>query len=290
MKIILDLLRVRDWAKNLFVFLPIIFGGELLVWPTLLMGIEVFACFCLISSSIYILNDVHDRDYDRSHPRKRNRPIAAGLVNRSVAWGCSLTLGCAGFITALFLLRTTPGAIGAMFGYAVLNLAYTYFLKDIAIIDVISIATGFVLRVVAGGYACGIWVSPWLIVMTFMLTLFIAVGKRRDDVIRNEEGSESRKSASGYSLEYIDMTMGILSACLLVAYLIYSLSPEVEARFHSGSVYLTAIFVVAGILRYMQVAIVKRSSGDPTRLFYRDPFIICCCVLWLLSFILIIYG
>lgn len=290
MKIIVELLRVRDWTKNLFVFLPIIFGGELLSETALLKGLEVFVCFCILASAIYIVNDLHDCGYDRNHPAKCMRPIAAGLVTRLQAIACFLALTACGLVLSLFLLKDTPEAVLALLCYFILNLLYTFWLKELAVIDVMAIAAGFVLRVVAGGAACGIWVSPWLIVMTFLLTLFIAFGKRRHDVVRISEGSRPRKSATAYSLPFIDMTMGILAACLMVAYIIYSLSPEVEARFNSSSVYLTSIFVIAGILRYMQDAMVKNGSGDPVRLFYRDPFIIGCSLLWLGSFILIIYG
>lgn len=290
MKIILELLRVRDWTKNLFVFLPIIFGGELLAGCVLLKGLEVFVCFCILASAIYIVNDLHDCGYDRSHPAKFMRPIAAGIVPRPLAIASFLALTGFGTVLSFFLLKDTPEAVLALLGYFFLNLLYTFWLKELAIIDVMAIAAGFVLRVVAGGAACGIWVSPWLIVMTFLLTLFIAFGKRRDDVVRISKGNQPRKSAAGYSLPFIDMTMSVLAACLLGAYLVYSLSPEVEARFNSSCVYLTSIFVIAGILRYMQDTMVNTGSGDPVRLFYRDPFIIGCSLLWLASFILIIYG
>ena len=159
-----------------------------------------------------------------------------------------------------------------------------------AIIDAMVIALGFVLRVFAGGEACGIPVSPWLTIMVFMLTLFIAFGKRRDDLIRmKEERHVIRKSVAGYTLGFVDQAMTLLASALVVAYIIYSLQPEVESRFNSHYVYLTTIFVIAGVLRYMQIAIVKKNSGQPTEMVYNDPFLLTCIILWIATFIFIIY-
>lgn len=288
MMAILRLLRVREWVKNLFVFLPLLFGGGLLSYSRLISAAVAFACFSLAASSIYILNDIHDRDYDRLHPLKRNRPIASGRVSPALAGGVCAALACAALALSQWLLPFTSTFIVA--AYIALNILYTYVLKHVAIVDVMTIAAGFVLRVLCGGTACDTWVSPWLVTMVFLLTLFIAFGKRRDDLLRIRNNEEAvRRSAASYSLNFIDQTMTLLAGAMTVAYIIYTLSPEVVQRFGSDRVYLTAVFVIAGILRYMQIAMVRNESGDPTAVALRDPFTAGCCVLWLASFIAIIY-
>lgn len=277
-------MRLNHWVKNLFVFLPIIFGGGLLAPSKISAALISFLCFSLISSSIYIFNDLFDREADRQHKVKCTRPIAAGLVSVKTAILLmiillSLSVGLS------FALFKSYSVAAVILSYFVLNVAYTIWLKHLAIIDVMIIAIGFDLRVFAGGFACDISISPWLAVMVFLLTLFIAFGKRRDDMIHNPE----RRSVSGYTQVFIDIVMAVLSSTLFITYLIYTLSPEVETRFHSSYVYLTSIFVIAGMLRYLQLALVHKNTGDPAILAYRDPFLLACALLWLGSFGFIIY-
>lgn len=271
-------------------FLPLIFGGGLLSVKPLLSAVIVFFCFSLMASAIYIVNDLADIDADRKHPVKKNRPVASGSINEVVAGCIAGFLGTLSLTGAARLLPSIPHVWMIIGAYMLLNLLYTYFLKHLAIIDVSVIAIGFVLRVLAGGAASNITVSPWLIVMVFILALFIAFGKRRDDLIRSEEnGPNVRRSVRNYTVGFVDQAMSMLASAMIVAYIIYTLQPEVEARFSSGYVYLTTIFVIAGILRFMQLTIVHKDSGQPTRLMLRDPFIIICGILWLGSFIFIIY-
>lgn len=288
---VVELLRVREWVKNLFVFLPLIFGGRLFATVPLLNALVMFACFSLMASAVYILNDLHDRESDRLHPLKCRRPLAAGEFSPTAAAAIcgALAVGSLEWCSHRFGDNILP--VTVLGSYAVLNLFYTYWLKRHAIIDVLCIAVGFVLRVVAGGVACDIWVSPWLILMVFLLTLFIAFGKRRDDLVRMAtDNGPLRKSAECYTLHFADTILGMLAGCLIVAYFIYSLSPEVIARFDCGYVFVTGLFVVAGLLRYLQLIFSSGQGGDPTGIVYRDPFIAGCCILWLASFFVIIYG
>ncbi len=288
--VIFKLIRVRQWVKNLFVFLPLIFGGKLLSESGVWHGLAAFICFSFASSSIYVLNDIADRESDRQHPLKRNRPIASGKVTVASAGIISVLLALVALAGSAVLLPESPGVLWIIAAYIGLNLLYSYWLKHFAIIDVMVIAVGFVLRVMAGGAACDIPVSPWLTVMVFMLTLFIAFAKRRDDLVKISSGKKiSRRSVAGYTLGFIDQTMSLLASAMIVAYIIYTLQPDVEARFDSKYVYLTTIFVIAGILRYMQIAIVMKDSGQPTEKIYRDPFLLGCVICWILSFIFIIY-
>ncbi len=290
MKDFLKLIRIHQWVKNLCVFLPLIFGGGLLSGPRVMAAVIVFFCFSLMASAIYIVNDLADLTSDRKHPVKKNRPVAAGRIPEWAAGAVSGAFASLSLILAARLLPATPEVWIIIGGYGVLNLCYTYLLKHLAIIDVSVIATGFVLRVLAGGAASGIEVSPWLAVMVFLLTLFIAFGKRRDDLQHSDKSGQSlRKSVRNYTVGFVDQAMSMLASAVIVAYVIYTLQPEVEARFHSHYVYLTTIFVIAGILRYMQITVVHRDSGQPSRLMLRDPFILICGILWLGSFIFIIY-
>ncbi len=288
--VIFKLLRVKQWVKNLFVFLPAIFSGQLLNAETFLHTLEAFFVFCLISSTIYILNDICDRKADREHPRKRLRPIASGKVSVGLASVIAVVIFVAAFVLAWLFFGMNVDVFLIAAGYVIMNIAYTLTLKNIAILDVIIIATGFVLRVLMGGAACGIWVSPWLVMMVFLLTLLIAFGKRRDDLIlAATDGKKIRKSVTGYNITFINQVISLLAGTMIVAYVCYTLSNDVMMRFASQNVYLTSVFVIAAVLRYLQLIYVREESGSPTDIIYRDRFIQSCCVLWLLSFIFIIY-
>ena len=288
--VIFKLLRVKQWVKNLFVFLPAIFSGQLLNAETFLHTLEAFFVFCLISSTIYILNDICDRKADREHPRKRLRPIASGKVSVGLASVIAVVIFVAAFVLAWLFFGMNVDVFLIAAGYVIMNIAYTLTLKNIAILDVIIIATGFVLRVLMGGAACSIWVSPWLVMMVFLLTLLIAFGKRRDDLIlAATDGKKIRKSVTGYNITFINQVISLLAGTMIVAYVCYTLSNDVMMCFASQNVYLTSVFVIAAVRRYLQLIYVREESGSPTDIIYRDRFIQSCCVLWLLSFIFIIY-
>lgn len=286
----METLRVRQWVKNLFVYVPLVFSGNMLNPQLILESTGAFMTFCLLASSIYIINDLRDRDADRRHPVKRLRPIASGRFPSGMAVFLSAAL-CAMSFAMAWGCGFTANSYLILAGYLVMNLMYSFGLKHIAILDVIIIAAGFVLRVLLGGVATHIWVTPWLVMMVFLLTLLIGFGKRRDDLIKMErEEVDVRKSVQEYNLTFINQVLGILAATVIVAYVSYTLTPEVEARFHSGNVYLTSVFVIGAVLRYLQIALVKERTGNPTQLVYSDRFIQICTVLWLASFLLIIYG
>lgn len=284
----LRLLRPWQWVKNLFVFLPLIFGGQATSCRGLIAALVAFVSFSLAASAVYALNDITDRERDRLHPGKCRRPVASGTISTNAAGAVC------GLLSALSLLvaRQLPSSATACIiisVYLVLNILYSYWLKNIGIIDVMTIACGFVLRVLLGGVACGIYVSPWLITMVFMLTLLVAFGKRRDDLMKGGDTGHGRRSVAGYTVAYVDQVMPLLAGAVIVAYIIYTLTPEVTRRLDSEYVYVTAIFVVAAILRYLQIVTVREDSGRPTRIFYRDPFMVGCCVAWAVTFMLIIY-
>jgi len=287
----IQLLRPLQWVKNLFVFAPIFFSNHLLdanyFWPTLI----VFAAFCLISSSIYCFNDLKDVDADRLHPKKCKRPIASGAV--SVKAGYTMMLLC--MIGAFSLLPfsgsiNTPYLYIVMTTYWLMDIAYCLWLKKFAIVDVSIIAIGFVLRVFIGGLTTDIWVSHWLILMTFLVTLFLALTKRNDDYrIYEQTGIKPRVSISGYNKSFINEATSIVASVTLVCYIMYTMSPEVIERLGNRYVYLTCGWVLAGLLRYLQNMIVFGLSGSPTKSLVKDHFIQFCVLGWLFSFFVIIY-
>lgn len=283
----LRLLRPAQWIKNLFVFGPVIFGGALFDGSALLRGLVMFFSFSFAASSIYCFNDIHDVADDRRHPEKCHRPIASGAVSVKQAYGLMLLMLALSVITCL-PLGLSP-LIVVLF-YWCMNLAYCSILKQYAIIDVCIVAFGFVLRLLAGGEATDIELSKWIVLMTFLITLFMSFAKRRDDVLRMEKTGEApRKNTIRYNSTFMDQALTITASVTLVCYIMYTVSPEVNARFQSGYLYLTSIFVLVGLLRYIQISVVDKRSGNPTKVVLHDRFIQLDILAWLIAFILIIY-
>lgn len=287
MKSIIQLLRVKDWAKNLFLFIPVFFAGELnniSFWKELLAG---FFCFSLAASSIYIINDYRDREEDRKHPEKKYRPIASGAVQPSPALTISIALIIIALTIAWFI---RDKFFFILFFYWLLNLAYSFGLKKIPILDIFIVAIGFNLRLKAGSVITFIPLSEWIVIMVFLLALFMAVGKRRDDVLlKVSTGNEMRKSIKGYNLELLNTLLALICAVIIVAYFMYTMSPEVIQRLGTNRLYYTCLFVLAGIFRYLQIIYVQADSGSPTKILYKDLFIQVTLILWITSFILMIY-
>ena len=291
MKGYIQLLRPLQWIKNGFVFAPIFFSNNLLKWDYLLPTMIVFCSFCFISSSIYCFNDLHDVEADRLHPKKRNRPIASGAVSTKAGYAMMGLCTILAFILLAFTpSENTPYLYIIIGGYWLMNIAYCLKLKQIAIIDVSIIAIGFVMRVLIGGLATGVWVSQWLVLMTFLLTLLLALAKRNDDFrIFEQTGTKPRKSITGYNLTFINEATAIVASITIVCYIMYTMSEEVNLRFGSKYLYLTSGWVLLGLLRYLQNMIVYGLSGSPTKSMVKDRFIQLCILGWLASFFAIIY-
>ena len=287
----IQLLRPLQWLKNAFVFAPIFFSNHLLELDHLMPTLIVFASFCLISSSIYCFNDLKDAEADRLHPKKCHRPIASGKV--SMKGGYAMMAIC---LISAFALLPFARSINTRYlyiiigGYWLMNIAYCLRLKQIAILDVSIIAIGFVMRVLAGGMVVDIWVSHWLVLMTFLVTFFLALSKRNDDYrIYEQTGIKPRVSITGYNKTFINEATAIVGAVTLVCYIMYTMSPEVIERMGTRYVYLTTGWVLAGLLRYLQNMIVFGLSGSPTKSLVKDHFIQFCILGWLASFFVIIY-
>ena len=290
-KCYIKLIRPHQWLKNGFIFLPMFFSGNILETEYWQNCIWAFIAFSLMASSIYCINDIKDVDADRRHPKKCGRPIASGAVSVTMAWVITIICFLTSYVIIFHELKSSLwGGVTIVTLYFVLNLAYCFKLKQFAIIDVFIIATGFVLRLILGGTVCSIWLSPWIVCLTFLLTLFLAFAKRRDDVVLHEhKGIVVRKNILRYNSEFMNQTLGILASITIVCYIIYSVSPDVELRIGSQYVYVTSIFMLAGILRYLQLAIVDQRSGSPTKVLLKDRFIQACIICWIMTFAFIIY-
>jgi 4-hydroxybenzoate polyprenyltransferase len=287
MKNIIFLMRPHQYVKNLFIFLPLFFAGEITGGDLLLNAIIAFFAFSLFASGIYIINDHQDIESDLQHTKKKFRPLAAGKVTTTHAFILMYILFFSG--TAL-MASISLSAVVILGTYFILNIAYSFALKHVAILDVIIISIGFVLRLFIGSIVTNIELSSWIVIMTFLLALFIALAKRRDDIlIYNDTGNKMRKSVEGYNLEFIDSAMNIMAAVVIVAYIIYTTSIEVVNNLDSEYLYLSSLFVVMGIMRYLQVSHVEKNSDSPTEIICKDLFLQITILAWILSFVWIIY-
>ncbi|MBN1186784.1 MAG: decaprenyl-phosphate phosphoribosyltransferase [Bacteroidales bacterium] len=287
----IELLRPHQWTKNAFVFLPLFFHGQFLNVDLLMQCFVAFLAFSMAASSIYCFNDIYDVEADRLHPKKCKRPIASNKISIKTAYIVMFLCFLASVSILFFFAGNQRYSLMALIGsYYIMNIAYCIKLKKHPIVDVIIISMGFVLRVIVGGTATKIILSEWIVIMTFLLALFLAFAKRRDDVILfNNTGVEPRKNIHRYNLDFLNQVMTVISTIVIIAYIMYTISPNVIEQFNSRYVYITTIFVLIGIIRYLQVTIVYSKSGSPTKILLKDHYIKACIVGWIISFFIIIY-
>ena len=283
------LYRPKHWAKNLFVFMPLFFGGAMTDVSLLLDSIVAFFAFSFAASAVYCYNDIIDVEADRRHSVKCHRPIASGRI--SVAMGAVLCALAALAALMVSCLVTGWATLLCIVAYLTMELFYCHWLKRIAIIDVVILASGFVLRILTGSAATGIVPSHWLVLMTFLLMLLLSLAKRRDDVLRMQQtGIPPRHNTKRYNLTFINQAVTVTASVTLVCYIMYTISPEVTSRANSQYMYLTTILVLLGLLRYMQRAAVDQNTGDPVKLLYRDHFLQAVVLLWVIAYAVVIYG
>lgn len=280
-------LRPRQWVKNFFVFAGLIFGQQLFS-PAVWTALAAFAIFCALSGAMYLLNDVADRERDRRHPRKRERPVAAGRLSPARAVVIALVLIAGGLGAALAISR---GFAAAAAVYVALLGAYSAWLKHLVIADVLVVAFGFVLRAVAGALAIGVAISGWLIICTMLIALFLALGKRRHEVLTlGDEAREHRPILAEYSAALLDQMIAVVTASTVTAYALYTMSPETVAKFHTQLLPATLPFVLYGIFRYLYLLYRRQLGGNPSELFLNDRALLVNSGLWMLTVLLIIYG
>ena len=287
MNAIFTIMRPKQYIKNIFILLPLFFAGQITNTVLLVNALVAFVAFSLSASAVYILNDYKDIKEDRKHPKKKSRPLASGLISKNIALSLMIILLITGFILMATISTKALVILGI---YVILNICYSLKLKRFAIIDVTIIAIGFVLRLFVGSFAYEIPLKIWIVIMTFLLALFLALAKRRDDVqIFKKSGNKMRKSVDGYNLQLIDGAMLIMSAVVIVAYLLYTTSQEIIEKFQSENLYFTGLFVMFGLMRYLQITFVEKHSGSPTEILLKDKVTIINILLWILSFVWFIY-
>jgi len=282
----IKLLRVHQWIKNVFIFSPMIFSKNFFNtedWRKILL---TFMGFSLVASSSYVLNDIVDREKDRLHPVKKNRPIASGKISVLEAVFLFIFL----FLIGVYISYSVDKGV-ALFtlSYFFLILLYSLFLKRMVFIDMITIAIGFDIRALVGAYAIRVELSSWLVIDLFLLALFLAATKRRQELIKLKDADKHKKVLSYYSLSMIDQIIPILTSTTLISYIIYTLSPKVSTYFGTEYFYLTVPFVVYGIFRYLYIIYNKDTFGDPTYLLIHDWPLILDIILWGISIIALIY-
>jgi decaprenyl-phosphate phosphoribosyltransferase len=283
---LIRLVRVDQWVKNLFVFIPAFFAARLADLAVLQSAIWVFFAFCLVSGGVYIFNDICDAEQDKLHPEKRSRPIASGAISVAAAKTICALLLIIG-IGAAFFLQKQVGFILCL--YLAINIAYSLKLKHFALLDVSLIALGFLLRLFAGAEATHVKVSHWLIVLTFLLALILGFAKRRAEYVHFTQNKSTRLALEGYNLRFIDSAMLVSATVAVVAYLMYCFSPEVVQRMGSDRIYFTAFFVIMGLFRYLQLTYVYGKTESPTRALLTDGMLQLTLICWVACFIWVLY-
>ena len=280
-------LRPSQWAKNLLVFAGVLFGMRLFDVTAVARATAAFGIFCLLSGVVYLINDVADRDTDREHPLKARRPIASGALPVPAALTSAVVLGTFALAGA-FALGSTFFIVAA--GYLALLALYSGPLKHIVIIDVLTIAFGFVLRAVAGAVAVNVSISHWLLVCTILLALFMSLAKRRHELVLLADGAVSHRPILGeYSPYLLDQMIAVVTASTLIAYVFYTISPETEQKFGTQWLGLTIPFPLYGIFRYLYLVHQREGGGSPADLLLTDRPLLLCVTLWAVTVALIIY-
>ena len=280
-------LRPAQWTKNLVVFAGLIFGKKLFEAAAVWDAIAAFVIFCALSGVVYLVNDLADRESDRRHSLKARRPIASGALPVKVATGAALAIGAAA-LAAAYLVG--PGFAAVAVAYVVLQMLYSGPLKHIIIIDVLTIAIGFVLRAAGGAVAVHVQMSHWLFVCTILLALFLALAKRRHEIVLLAGGATSHRPILGeYTAYLLDQMIGVVTASTLIAYVFYTISPETQAKFGTPWLGLTIPFPLYGIFRYLYLVHQREGGGSPADLLLTDRPLLGCVALWAVAVALIIY-
>ncbi|MBR1543352.1 MAG: UbiA prenyltransferase family protein [Muribaculaceae bacterium] len=289
LRVLLRTIRIEQWIKNVFVLCPILFGGLLFSPSHLVSSLWAFLCFSLAASAVYCYNDIMDLAYDRLHSLKKKRPLASGEISARAVRLIGILL-CALALGLTFVADSSGTLCLVIAAYMLLNMFYSLGLKRVPVLDVACIAVGFVLRLVAGSVASGVELSHWIILMTFVLTTLIALAKRRNDVVYyNDTGILLRKNAAAYSLRFIDISLAMLSGAAIVFYMLYSIDTAVVGRLNFPYVYLSGVFVIMGIMRFLMLAVRDNRCDSPTRLVLSDKFLICTILAFVIFFIFVIY-
>jgi 4-hydroxybenzoate polyprenyltransferase len=280
-------LRPAQWTKNLLVLAGLLFGRRLFDLPSVLDAVSAFAVFCALSGVVYLVNDVADRDTDRRHPLKAIRPIASGALPVPIAVGVAIALGVVA-LGAAYAIGPAFALVAA--AYLALQITYSFPLKHIVIIDVLTLAIGFVLRAVGGAVAIQVEIGHWLLVCTILLALFMALAKRRHEIVLLADGAVGHRAILGeYTPYLLDQMIGVVTASTLISYVFYTISPETQAKFGTAWLGLTIPFPLYGIFRYLYLVHQREGGGSPADMLLTDRPLLACVALWALTVALIIY-
>jgi 4-hydroxybenzoate polyprenyltransferase len=285
---IVKLLRPRQWIKNVFVFAGLIFSRHFFYGASIIQSIIAFLLFCMLSSGVYILNDILDYEEDRMHPGKKERPIAAGTITRRT--GVILAFAFMGaalvgaYLAALAFFYTC-------LIYAILMVLYSSFVKKVIILDVLFVAAGYVLRAIAGAVVIEVEISPWLLLCTLLLALFLAISKRRSEIMRlGDMAVQHRKTLAGYSINLLNQMIGIVTSACIVSYCLYTLAPETTAKFGTRSLLYTVPFVIYGVFRYLYLTYSSTDAESPEKIITGDKPLLICLVLWAVLCVVILIS
>ncbi len=285
---LLEGLRPKDWVKNTFIFAGAVFGERLLATEVMAKVLVGFTLFCLGASAVYLLNDLKDVERDKLHPRKAKRPLASGRLDSRVAFSVAVILMAIVIPSGLYL--------GTEFGlwvlaYLVMNILYIIKLKDVVIVDVMAVAAGFVIRVLAGCSLASAAASDWLIICTITISLFLGFSKRRQELLLvAKNGTNTRHVLKYYSIGFLDQMIAIVTASALVSYILYTLSQETVTKFGTRKLIFTSPFVLYGIFRYLYIVYHKGDDGNPIDVFFSDPPFLINGLMWGVTVVLILYG
>jgi 4-hydroxybenzoate polyprenyltransferase len=280
-------MRPRQWVKNLAVFAPLLFAQKMLETPSLLRTAGAFAVFCILSGTVYLVNDLTDAERDRRHPVKSRRPVASGRLGKPQAVAAAFLLIPAGLAASLAIDVTLLYCACA---YLAINLLYTFRLKDVLILDLFSIASGFIIRVAAGGLVIHVPLSNWLLICTTLLSLFLALAKRRHELVLLEEDSANhREVLKEYTPYLLDQMISVVTASTVIAYSLYTLSAETMAKLGTDKLIFTVPFVLYGIFRYLYLMHNKREGGSPENTLLADRPLLYACMLWACTAIIVLY-
>jgi 4-hydroxybenzoate polyprenyltransferase len=283
---VLTALRPRQWLKNIFVLAALVFAGELRNQTAVLRALGAFGVFCMLSSAAYLINDLRDREADRAHPRKRLRPIASGELPPILAAAVAALLAIGALVAAFAL---SPGLGRVAVAYLVLNLSYSFGLKRVVILDVMMVATGFLLRAFAGALVIEVAISRWLILCTGLLALFLGFVKRRQELAATDGTTDTRPILKEYSLPFLDQMIAVVTGATVVCYSLYAFSPEVAAKLGTEHLGLTIPFVLFGIFRYLYLVHQRGAGESPTTVVLTDVPLILDVVLWAAAVVVALY-
>lgn len=281
-------LRPQQWIKNGFILIPLLFAQRIFHGPSLLLSLQALVIFCILSGAIYLINDLKDLEADRRHPEKRHRPLAAGLISATLA---KVTAAVLLFSSLLLGLAVGRAFLLVLAIYLTIQLLYNYRLKEVVILDIFCVSSGFFLRVTSGAVAIDVSISHWLIICTVLISTFLALAKRRHELVLlgNAEAGNHRKALSSYSPLLLDQMMGVITASTLLSYMLYCISPETIEKFQTDHLIYTFPFVLYGIFRYLYLIHIKSQGGAPEKIVVSDLPLAVSIILWGLFCMLIIY-